>query len=132
MTFRTWMEKQLHIPSFMRDFHDAKNLFKAIAHWKQDDPKDPYYVPWTNAQCYVIETFLRFMALHGYTLQRSRTKIDGGDQFYDVYKTVEDHREKLSNIFIEMLEDNAKERDEKRKRELEKESDATCIPACDH
>lgn len=132
MTFRTWLEKQLHIPSFMRDFHQAKDLFKAIASWKKDDPKDSYYVPWTNAQVYVIDTFLRFMALHGYTLQKSRAKIDGGDKFYDVHKTVEEHREEMRNIFTKIMEDNFKENAEKRRKELEQESDAVCIPPCDH
>jgi len=60
----------------MRDFHDQKDLFKAIhrlvAVEKHEYAKE---VNWIAGHCYVIDIFLWFMARHGYTLQRAPQKL---------------------------------------------------------
>tara|TARA_R110000764_G_scaffold43296_3_gene97387 strand:+ start:784 stop:1131 length:348 start_codon:yes stop_codon:yes gene_type:complete len=74
---KNWRDQQKHLPEFMRDFHNCKDLFKAISEYivcEDDHPAND--VNWRQAHCYTIDVFLWFMAEHGYTLQRSRTKQD--------------------------------------------------------
>lgn len=71
-----------YLPRFMRDFHAQKRLFKAIhshyaTRFKESDLSG---LNWIMAHIYVIDLFLWFMALHGYTMQRSRAK----EEFYDI------------------------------------------------
>lgn len=72
-----------YLPPFMRDFHDQKRLFKAIqGHYSERIKEDRLMqgLNWVMAHTYVIDLFLWFMALHGYTLQKSRAK----EEFYDL------------------------------------------------
>lgn len=77
---KQWRDDQKHLPEFMRDFHNCKDLFRGIAEYivlEDDHPaKD---VNWRQAQCYTIDVFLWFMARHGFTLQRSRAKQNFDD-----------------------------------------------------
>jgi hypothetical protein len=78
-----------HLPKFMRDFHAQKDLFKTIAEqdWsmRSVDERRRYPAPnWTDAHVYTVDVFLRFMAEHGYTLQKARHKVE----FRDIEKTV--------------------------------------------
>ena len=73
-----WLKQGRYLPRFLRDFHDQKDFFKTVedrcgrgdGHWA---------VNWMQGQVYVIDKFLYFMAMHGYTLQRSRTQIEFED-----------------------------------------------------
>ena len=72
-----WRKSGDYLPSFMRDFHDQKDLFKAlheVAERYDAGPGGPRLdgLGWVGAQCYTIDVFLWVMARHGYTLQRSR------------------------------------------------------------
>jgi hypothetical protein len=78
-----------HLPKFMRDFHAQKDLFKTIAEqdWslRSTDERRRYPAPdWVSAHVYTVDVFLRFMAEHGYTLQKCRRDAE----FKDVEKTV--------------------------------------------
>lgn len=68
---KTWIEKGRHLPRFLRDFHDQKDVFKTLSKFTRTNQNDPYHVSMTNAQVYVIDTFLRVMAACGWTLQRA-------------------------------------------------------------
>lgn len=96
-----WMKSLRYLPLFMRDFHDQKDLFKAvhelIAVEKHEYAKD---VSWVVGQCYVIDIFLWFMAKRGYTLQKSRTKLP----FADLHEDIERAKEVRSNHYAQMLE----------------------------
>ena len=98
-TARNWRDDALHLPRFMRDFHDQKDLFKAIHGTYDIKPGSMTDIPWTNAQCYVIDIFLWFMAMHGYTLQKTRKKAE----FSDIEKTVKTIRSRDSEAFAKML-----------------------------
>lgn len=76
-----------HLPKCLRDFHDAKDVFKCIGSMPRPYGRSP--VSWVDGQCYVIDRFLHFMAHHGYTMQRCRKPIP----FYDLEKTVAKRRE---------------------------------------
>jgi hypothetical protein len=83
-----------HLPDFMRDFHDQKDLFRAVDAWDGDnrtaDERKRYPRPnWVDAHVYTVDVFLRFMAEHGYTLQRCRKSLE----FRDIAETVSRDRD---------------------------------------
>lgn len=69
-----------HLPEFLRDFHDQKDLFKFMHSLYQDNKNSDNKPNWVDGQIYVIDWFLWFMASHGYTLQKSRKRI----RFYKI------------------------------------------------
>jgi hypothetical protein len=78
-----WMKEGRYLPEFMRDFHDQKDLFKAMDEVAQRSVtngnayiKD---VSWIGAQVYTVDIFLWVMAKHGYTLQKTRKPFSFGD-----------------------------------------------------
>ena len=65
-----------HLPYFLKDFHDAKDFFK-VMQMKQGLAKiNDKEISWIDGMCYVLDHFLWFVAQRGYTLQRSRAKVD--------------------------------------------------------
>lgn len=98
MRLNKWLKSLRHLPRFFRDFHDQKDVFKAIEARMGRAPQ-PYEVSWVNGQVYVIDTFLRFMAMHGYTLQRTRKRLD----FYGLEETVEHARAERQEHFAKVF-----------------------------
>lgn len=88
-----------HMPEFMRDFHDQKDLFKTIDAWAKQGAD--YYVDWVRAQIYTCDIFLRYMALRGYTLQRDRSLkgVARGNVFADI----QERKSKEIDLIKEML-----------------------------
>lgn len=75
-SLETWMRSGEYLPPPIRDFHDQKDLFKAIhALVDVEGHGLAKSVDWVTGQCYVIDVFLWFMARRGYTLQRSRKRL---------------------------------------------------------
>lgn len=95
-----WRKDGKHLPSILRDFHDQKDLFKAL-HETVNVEAHSYAgkIDWVSGQCYVIDLFLWFMAAHGYTLQRSRTNLP----FTDISKTVSSAKEDRDAVFSAAL-----------------------------
>jgi hypothetical protein len=90
-----------HLPKWLRDFHDQKDVFKAIEDsWGRQEP--PYDVNWVNAQCYVIDRFLRFMAFHGYTLRKT-TRFGSRD----IQETIDQCRKASADAFHRYIQANA-------------------------
>jgi hypothetical protein len=90
----------MYLPPFMRDFHDQKNLFKAVgrivARDQAENPEDfiKKRLPnWLDAHIYVVDYFLWFMAKHGYTLQKSRQSCEFEDIQEAINKSWEDELE---------------------------------------
>jgi hypothetical protein len=84
-----WMKAGKYLPDVLRDFHDQKDVFKAMHDMqKPADPADAisgaYSLSFVTGQCYVIDRFLWFMARRGYTLQRSRARLPFRDLQADV------------------------------------------------
>ncbi len=73
-----WLKSGEHLPSFLRDFHDQKDLFKRVEEMVSRRPI-PNGDSWIGRHVYVIDYFLWFMARHGYTLQKSRQPIEFED-----------------------------------------------------
>ena len=93
-----WLEDDKHLPEFLRDFHDQKDVFKLIDKtWPQKDPN--HCVDWVRAHVYVIDRFLRFMALCGYTLQRTRVQAE----FSDLGAAITEMKKKEAAVLAQLL-----------------------------
>lgn len=89
-----WLRSGEYLPDFMRDFHDQKDLFKAI-HQMVDVEKHDYAggVNWVAGQCYTVDIFLWWMAKRGYVLRRARHKRAFNDLQSDVAAARQKQRE---------------------------------------
>lgn len=94
-SLKEWLDSGLHMPSMLRDFHAQKDIFKLlhrswVAQAQKEKPGD-YMVRdlpnWIAGHVYVIDYFLRFMAIHGYTLQRAEKR--SGFSFADLSDAIE-------------------------------------------
>ncbi len=96
-----WRKNGKHLPNFLRDFHDQKDLFRAI-HETVNVESHPYAkdVDWITGQCYVIDVFLWFMARHGYFLKKSHA---GGFAFDDIETTLAAVRNSQLEASTELL-----------------------------
>ena len=95
---RKWVSDGEHLPAPLRDFHDQKDFFKSLHDWMsngnargvgEDLPN------WIAGQIYVIDWFLRFAALHGWTLQRSRKPLT----FASLDQTIGERRQREVELF---------------------------------
>jgi hypothetical protein len=63
------------LPEELRDFHDQKDFFKAFhRHYSQPDAENKIPGNWVDNHIYTMDFFLWFMALHGYRLQRFKSR----------------------------------------------------------
>jgi hypothetical protein len=97
---QAWLKSGKYLPEFMRDFHDQKLLFKWIGHIIDKGRADPAkrladMPSWVDAHIYTIDFFLWYMAKCGYTLQKTRTKLE----FYNIEATLEDFQKKLNKEY---------------------------------
>lgn len=82
-----WLKSGEYLPSFMRDFHDQKDVFRAIDEVVQRrNEKDGSHsytagIGAVEAHVYTVDCFLWMMARHGYTLQRSRKRVEFSDLY---------------------------------------------------
>src|SRR5687768_4809371 len=95
---KSWLDSAEHLPLLMRDFHDQKDLFKAIHRWAYaDGTKEP--CSWADAHIYTVDMFLCYMAVHGYTLQRCRANVD----FCDLGASLKADREERMEQFAALI-----------------------------
>lgn len=98
MSIEAWLKSGAYLPPMMRDFHDQKDVFKAL----YDTiviPERLKHVSWIDAHIFAIDIFLWWMARRGYTLQKCRA-----DQpFVDFDKTVADAKERRDAHDIGLL-----------------------------
>lgn len=102
----SWFSDRKWLPDFLRDFHDQKDVFKLVQGWVEhartkklkESGGHLNFLPhqnWIDSQIYVIDYFLRFMACCGYTLQRSRSRLD----FYDIQEAIKEmKKEELESL----------------------------------
>lgn len=90
-----WLESGEYLPAFMRDFHDQKDVFKAMHHviTNADENGNP-----RDGHIYVVDTFLWYMARCGYTLQKSRKDVDFKDMDVDIERMKREITEKFSGM----------------------------------
>lgn len=104
MSMEQWLKSGEYLPPVMRDFHDQKDLFKAISEIINTPEGPAASVSWVAAHCYVIDIFLWFMARRGYTLQKTRKK---NIEFRDLIADVAASKERRDNMFISALKQQA-------------------------
>jgi hypothetical protein len=107
-----WMQASKHLPDVLRDFHDQKDVFKAMHELqKPADPSDVigghYSIDFVTGQCYVIDRFLWFMARRGYTLQRSRADLPFRDLLADVTAATKKRQAQEGKLLADWINSNA-------------------------
>jgi hypothetical protein len=100
-----WLKSGAYLPDFMRDFHDQKDVFKAMHEIIKpaNDNDIMEKVSWVDGHIYTVDIFLWFMARRGYTLQRSRAK----QAFLDIKKTLAEQNAKRSEAVAAMLREHS-------------------------
>lgn len=90
-----WLESGEYLPEFMRDFHDQKDVFKAMHNTitNADENGNP-----RDGHIYVVDTFLWYMARCGYTLQKSRKQVEFKDMDDDIERMRREFSEKFRDI----------------------------------
>lgn len=101
MTVVEYVRSGRHLPPPLRDFHDQKDAFKLMHSRQGDFEFNGAAVAWTTGQCYVIDRFLWFMALHGWTLQQSRAKVEFLDLDQGIREMKEESAEQLRQALAE-------------------------------
>lgn len=101
MTPEKYTSNGEYLPDFIKDFHDQKDLFKAIyQQYKGGNSKKLLQdVNWIDAHVFTIDVFLWWMGQHGYKLQKAKKK---GVKFYDPEETIR-HFNDLRNKATEDL-----------------------------
>lgn len=95
-----FLKSGVYLPRCLRDFHDAKEVFKTIHASIDPSNESLKRVNWVDGQCYVIDIFLWFMARRGWTLQRSRMDVE----FRDLAADIAARREQETKVFKMFLE----------------------------
>jgi len=87
---RRWLDAGKYLPPEFRDFHDQKDVFKSLFH-DVDIPE----LSWIDAHIFTVDTFLWYMAAHGYTLQQSRQRL----RFCDLQESMRRQQEAEADAF---------------------------------
>ena len=107
MTLDEWMKSAQYLPPVIRDFHDAKDVFKALHDLVNVQGHDyAGEISTVAGQCYVIDIFLWWMAKHGYTLQTSRQRLE----FRDIHESIKKSRDIRAESFRQMLAESRAEK----------------------
>lgn len=98
-----WRRGGAHLPDFMRDFHDQKDLFKTL-HQSVNVEGHEYAkdIGWIAGQCYVIDIFLWWLARHGYVIRKSTAHLD----FDSLDKTMSSAKEVRDNQSAQLLRES--------------------------
>ncbi len=102
-TLSDWLLSGEYLPEFMRDFHDQKDVFKAMHHVIVNADQNGNA---RDGHIYVVDTFLWYMARCGYTLQRSRKQVEFRSMEDDISKMRSAAHEAFKKV---MSSDSARE-----------------------
>lgn len=123
--FRHWRNSGQHLPHFLRDFHDQKDLFKFIFHIaKQDYENDPaprhiaQNMSWADGHVFAVDYFLWLMAEFGYTLQKSKKQIAFNDVEETVKTFTKEQKEQMAKVLMSGLNKEALESGEENETTL--------------
>lgn len=99
LSIDTWLKSGRHLPKPLRTFEAQRDVFKAIDGLVEVRPQDMIRRPnWVEAQVYVIDIFLWFMARRGYTLQRTRHVGEFRDLEADVGQFVRQRQAQFTSM----------------------------------
>lgn len=98
---KDFLESAKHLPPFLRDFHSQKDVFKTL--WCNMDlsgfSKEIRALGWIDFHVLIIDIFLWWMAKRGWTLQRSRQKVE----FLDINEDIKLDKQKREESFKKFL-----------------------------
>lgn len=97
---KTYMKEQKHLPDFMRDFHDQKDLFKTLFDLYSPLPNEVSELNPVNTHVFTLDYFLWFMAVHGYKLQKIRSKKL---PFRNIHATIKTYKQKSLNNLSKLI-----------------------------
>lgn len=97
-----WLQSGEYLPSFLRDFHDQKDVFKAM-HDTIGNANENGNA--RDGHIYVIDTFLWYMGRCGYTLQKSRKNVEFKDMQDDIERSKKCRREAFARVISEQHKD---------------------------
>lgn len=101
---KKWRDDGSHLPEFMRDFHDQKDLFKGISSIPPPASSIPCAeISWPQAHVYTIDRFLWFMARHGYVLRKSSAKLPFADINETLREMTAERREAEANVLRQII-----------------------------
>jgi hypothetical protein len=90
-----WLKSGEYMPSELRDFHNQKDLFKAMHNTITNADENGN---WRDGHVYVVDTFLWYMARCGYTLQRSRKQVPFKSMDDDIERMKKEVTDNFSNM----------------------------------
>lgn len=93
-----WLQSGEYLPGFLRDFHDQKDVFKAM-HDTIGNANENGNA--RDGHIYVIDTFLWYMGRCGYTLQKSRKNVEFKNMQDDIDRSRECRREAFARVISE-------------------------------
>lgn len=108
-----WLKSGRYLPPPLRDFHDQKKVFQVIGEMvsrrkkREANALDNMVAGlpnWIMGQVYVIDFFLWFMARRGWTLQRSRQRLE----FANLDDDIKAFEQREIEAFKAMLEESRK------------------------
>lgn len=94
-----WLQSLEYLPPFMRDFHDCKDVFKLLfgMAMKGKHAATVYEgANWIQMHVFVVDTFLWWMARRGWTLQRSRKRLEFMDAEADIAAFMDEYRKQCA------------------------------------
>jgi hypothetical protein len=96
-----YTEEGKHLPEFLKDFHDQKDVFKTIhnLYHKDDNPVPNNF---RDNMIFTIDYFLWFMGQHGYKLQKDRTK---NVEFHDIQQTIDKYNGYRVSMLSKIISD---------------------------
>lgn len=101
---KRWRDDGEHLPEFMRDFHDQKDVFKAIGSVPPPSSSiGAAEINWMQAHVYTVDRFLWFMARHGYVLRKSSAKLPFDDIGVTLKRMTDQRREAEANALHSMI-----------------------------
>jgi imidazoleglycerol phosphate dehydratase HisB len=107
-----YTESKEYLPDFLKDFHDQKDLFKAIHElYKNNESLQKMPQSWVDNHIFVMDYFLWFMGQHGYKLQKVRKK---GIKFFDLHATIEEMNGRRGSALLKILQENKQQSNENR------------------
>lgn len=102
-SIQVWRRAGKHLPKFLRDFHAAKDVFRAMHEMTGIDDAEQLPgqrpISWSAGQVYAIDCFLWFLARHGYTIQKTAAKLP----FEDLEASVAACTRRRNAAFSQML-----------------------------
>ena len=90
-----WLKSGDYMPPEFRDFHDQKDLFKAMHNTIQNANDNGNA---RDGHIYVVDTFLWYMARCGYTLQKCRKSLPFKDFDTDLSRYRSDLAARMNSI----------------------------------